>query len=195
MDAYCEMDSEMLERFSMGKASVEETEHLEEHLLFCDTCREKVEENQRYAAALRSAAAQLYREREATRSRWTLSRLVPAMGGVALLTAALVTVVQFPRDVSPETATVLTATRSSAPGGSAQAGRAIRLAVDVSGLSTPGPYRLELVNERGRVTWQGEYDPAAGDVRVPAQVRGAHFLRVYSHSGTLLRECGLTIER
>ena len=59
----------------------------------------------------------------------------------------------------------------------------------------PGPYRLELVNERGRITWQGDYQPERATVAVPAQAAGAHFLRVYSAGGPLLREYGLMVER
>jgi hypothetical protein len=195
MNVYCEMDSEMLERFSMGKASVEETEEFEEHLLLCDACRMRFEESDSYVAAIRSASAQLERERADMRAWWTLPRLVPVLAGVALLMAAIVTVAQSPPNVSPSMATVLTATRSSAAGATARAGRAMRLTVDVSGLSSPSAYRLELVNERGRITWQGAYDPGDGPVAVPAQAGGPYFLRVYSAGGTLLREYGLRVER
>jgi len=194
MKAYCEMDSEMLEQFSMGKASVEETQDFEEHLLFCNVCRKRFEESKSYVAEIRSAAAQLRRERADQRPSWTMMRLVPALAGMALLTAAIVAVARSP--ATPPMAMAVFATRSSVPGGTARGGRATELSVDLSGISgAEGAFRLQLVDDRGRVTWQGPYLPAAGPVTVPAQAGGAHFVRVYSPGGQLLREYGLMVER
>ena len=40
MRAYCQMDTEQLERISLGQASVEEAEEFEEHLLICPACQQ-----------------------------------------------------------------------------------------------------------------------------------------------------------
>ena len=47
------MDAEDLERYSIGNSSEEESEPLEEHLLTCDDCRERLRETDDYLFALR----------------------------------------------------------------------------------------------------------------------------------------------
>jgi hypothetical protein len=45
------------------------------------------------------------------------------------------------------------------------------------------------------VTWTGGYDLASGPAKIPGQLAGPHFVRVYSQGGELLREYGLDVQR
>jgi anti-sigma factor RsiW len=189
------MDTEQLERISLGQASAEETEEFEEHLLICPTCQQRFEETESYAIAVRSAAAELSAEPAPKRSWWTVPRLVPALACLALLAIGIVTVTRFSASVQTPLAISLTATRGTAPGGTATAGRAMDLTPDLAGIGAPGPYRLEIVDARGVVTWKGAFDPASKTAAVPKQREGTHFVRVYSLQGELLREYGLEVKR
>jgi hypothetical protein len=187
------MDTEELERISLGHASAEETEALEEHLLICPSCQERFEEAESYALAMRAATAELQVERETRRSWWTMPRLVPALACMALLVVGIFAVARFSATTEPPLAIALTATRGSAPGGTVPAGRAMDLAPDLAGIAIPGPYRLEIVNAHGVVAWKGTFDPAVKTIGVPALRPGIHFVRVYSLQSELLREYGLNV--
>jgi hypothetical protein len=195
MSFFYQMDADELERFSLGQASVEEMERFEEHMLICENCRERFEESERYVLAMRAASAELCREEVNKQSQRSWPRLLPMLACAALLTIVVAAVVRFNANPGPLLAVQLTAIRGTAPGGTAPAGRGLALTPDLIGIATPGPYRLEIVDERGAAKWQGAYDPAAGPVKVPAQRAGAHFVRIYSNSGELLREYGLDVRR
>jgi hypothetical protein len=111
---------------------------------------------------------------------------------LAIVVAALL---RFDSNPAPLLAVQLTAVRGTVPGGTVPAGRGMALTPDLIGIATPGPYRLEIVDERGGIDWQGAYNPATGPVNVPAQRAGTHFVRVYSNTGELLREYGLDVRR
>jgi hypothetical protein len=52
------VDSETLEAYSMGMSSQEETAFVEEHLLICETCQERLDETDSYVALMRMVAQQ-----------------------------------------------------------------------------------------------------------------------------------------
>lgn len=193
MNPYCHMDVEELERFSTGRVSEEEMEQFEEHLLTCELCQQRFEESDNYVLATRSAALKWREEKAARRSWWTLPRLVPVLAGMALLIVGILALTRFTAS-APPMAVALTATRGTVAGGTVVAGRSMMLSPDLTGLANPGPYRLEIVDARGTVTWQGSYNATDGAVPVPAQRVGVHFVRVYARSGELLREYGLDVQ-
>jgi hypothetical protein len=80
-------------------------------------------------------------------------------------------------------------------GASAPAGRPLALTPDLTGLTADSAYRLEIVDEKGARTWQGQFVPAQHAAAVPAQGAGPHFVRIYSSGGELLREYGLDVKR
>ncbi|MBS1857779.1 MAG: zf-HC2 domain-containing protein [Acidobacteria bacterium] len=186
------MDDDELERFSFGKASEEETEQFEEHLLICDSCRERFQAVEEFVLAMRSAGGDIRAGEARKRSRWQVAWLVPAFAGLVLIAVGILAV---SRHATQPLAVVLTATRGTVAGGTAQAGRVLNLSPDLSGIADRGPYRLEVVDDRGVVTWRGRYDAAKGAAAVPAQRDGTHFVRVYTLSGELLREYALVIQR
>ena len=83
------MDAEEAERYLMGNSPEDETAYLEEHLLVCEGCRERISNADEYLSAMSDAAGEL-RGHTATRieHNWQLSRLLPtvaAMAGALLL--------------------------------------------------------------------------------------------------------------
>jgi hypothetical protein len=189
------MEAEELERFSLRQVSAEEMEAFEDHLLICEPCRLRFEDAETYVASMRRASAQWRAGQKPKTSWWSISRLIPVLAAVALLAVGLAALSNSPLTPAAPLALTLTATRGTAPLGTAKAGQAIRLTPDVVGISEPAPYRLEIVDAAGRVTWKAVYDPAAGPAQVPGQAAGPHFVRAYLQSGRLLREYGLDVQR
>jgi anti-sigma factor RsiW len=50
-----------LERYAMRTLSAPESDHLEEHVLICQSCRDRLESTDEFVAAMRSAAARIRR--------------------------------------------------------------------------------------------------------------------------------------
>src|SRR5207244_830091 len=76
---------DQIEMYSMGKLNDADSARIEEHLLICGPCRERLEETERYAAAMRSAARTLQNERP--REPWWSLR--PVWVGAFTTAAAL----------------------------------------------------------------------------------------------------------
>jgi hypothetical protein len=195
-DIHCHLDPDDLERYSRGRASETEAIQFEEHLLACEVCREGLENAESYARAMRSAAAN-FEEPPAKGFRWfagtwSLPRLIPAFAALALIFWG---VVRFTGNSQMPLAISLTATRGVGVGSAAPAGRTLAITPDLTGLAAGPSYHVEIVDERGKATWQGGYTPAAGALQVAAQHAGPHFVRIYSPGGELLREYGLMIGR
>jgi anti-sigma factor RsiW len=55
------VDEETLEKYSLGELSARATAGVEEHILFCERCRESLAASDAYVAAMRLAAAKLRR--------------------------------------------------------------------------------------------------------------------------------------
>jgi anti-sigma factor RsiW len=56
------IDEEQLEKYAMNRVSGAEEARIEEHLLVCSTCQQRLREVSQFVAALRDAAAHLTRE-------------------------------------------------------------------------------------------------------------------------------------
>jgi len=189
------LDPEDLERYVRTQVSEEETARFEEHLLLCEPCREELRSVDSFVASMRAAAADWRRPPQRDRSWWSVPRLVPALAVLALLLIAAVVSPRFTGSLQPAIAINLSATRSAGMETSAPAGRKLALTPDVTGLPADATYRLEIVDEQGTPTWQGRYTASQGTAHVSAQRAGAHFVRIYSSAGELLREYDLVVSR
>ncbi|MDE3164367.1 MAG: hypothetical protein KGN36_01060 [Acidobacteriota bacterium] len=192
MDRFCQMDDDELERFSLGQTSDEEAEEFEEHLLVCEFCRERFETVDDFAQAMHSAAAALRAEElEKAHRRKRLAWLVPVFAALVLIVTGVLTLT---RQTAPPLGVALIATRGTEAGRTVPAGRALSVAPDLTGIAVPGPYRIEVIDDRGAVTGRGRYDGTSGAV-IPAQRLGVHYVRVFGPGGELLREYGLLVQR
>jgi len=199
--------AEELESYAMGRHSEERAAGLEEHLLVCAPCRQRLDENDSYASVMRQAAVKL----EATPGR--RRKTVPMLhmrAAVACATlaagAALTVALRYSSATAPSFAVSLAATRGVGIEAKAPAGRSLDLRPDLTGLPAGLYFRLEMVDRLGNRVWQGNTQPGRS-VRVPAQQPGTYFARVYGYaggfaggsasggsSGELLREYGLEIQ-
>jgi len=187
------MDAEDLERYSMGNTSVVESETIEEHLLTCEDCRDRLHETDDYLRAMRTSAARLRRDEEyGPRRQWRFPAWLPALAAAACV-LLVIFAVRFGHPPAPIAAVSLTALRGSGPGSSAPAGRELMLHPDLTGLADASSYRLEVVDQTGRPVRQGTIARAQNGIRVQGLAAGLYFVRLYLPAGELLREYGLQI--
>jgi hypothetical protein len=194
-DILCHVDAEDLERYSMGTSPPEATPLIEEHLLTCDGCRNRLRETDVYVRAMATSSEQIRREEKAAKRReWRIPAWFPVMVTVACGIVLVVATPRFTRSPGPAVAVSLTALRSGSAGNSAPPGRELMLHPDLTGLAENSSYRLEIVNQTGHTVRQGKLTRAQNGIQVRGLGAGLYFVRVYLPAGELLREYGLRIQ-
>jgi hypothetical protein len=194
-DMQCHVDAEDLERYSMGTSPPEAAAPLEEHLLTCGACQDRLQETDAYLRAMRASSEQIRRdEKAANRREWRIPAWFPVMVTVACGIVLVVATPRLIRPPGPAVAVSLTALRSGAAGNSAPSGRELMLHPDLTGLAEDSSYRLEIVNQTGHTVRQGLLTRAQNGIQVRGLGAGLYFVRVYLPAGELLREYGLRIQ-
>ncbi|MBZ5620902.1 MAG: hypothetical protein LAQ69_19555 [Acidobacteriia bacterium] len=192
IDANRHLDEDEIERYSLGTTADEDFARLDEHLLICESCQDRVTESDRYVSTMQRAGAQL-------RGRGSKqSRMVPIFALAATVLFLVVFGLRFTNrsTVAPAFALNLVATRGNGIEAKAPGGRPLTLQLDLAGLPPESSFGLEMVDRFGRQVWQGtvvSHDSKAA-ASVPQRAGGIYFVRVYAPSGALLREYGLEIE-
>jgi anti-sigma factor RsiW len=197
-------DEEVIEKYSLGDLSEGEVTRVEEHLLICESCQNRVTESDRYVAAMQSVSAQIRRGTPRTEDRpWYYPRLVPSLlvaagllflGAVGLEWGAKWN--EILHTAEPTFAINLVANRGGGIDAKAPAGRPLTLQLDLAGLPPEASFRLEMVDGVGKRVWQGAVISQGSQAvaSVPKMASGTYFLRTYAPSGKLLREYGLEVE-
>lgn len=184
-------DDETLESYALGTLSGKKLVWLEEHLLLCGSCQQRVQKTDEYVSTMRMATAALVKA-ETKSDPWTLWR--PALAMAAVLLLAVVFVVRRSPVVRTDAVTVnLQALRGPAISAAAPAGKSLLLSPDVTGVGDGDAYRLEVVTATGAAVWSGQAQGRPVRARVPALRPGAYFVRMYSPAGEALREFGLDV--
>ncbi len=203
---------EILERYVLGRVGAPDLEPIEEHLLVCPHCQDRLSEADQYVLAMRDAARLLLTEqpRAATEPisplwgkkrptlHWGMRWLWPA-GAVAFAALAVSFTVpkQLPQHGTPQEV-ALAVSRGATQELSTQfaSGRPLRLDIDLTEIPPASSYRLDLVNDDGQLVWSG----TGGGVRnqlhfAPSRLlpSGKYWARLYAVSGSLqlVREYGL----
>ncbi len=202
---------EALESYSLGTLSEAETEVLEEHLLICSACQDRLSETDTYVRHMQAAAGKLrgrkVQKRGCSARRFAFalvrSRLVWAAAGVCCLLVGLWGLSSrtgsLPAD-SPPVAIALQAIRGQEDSSVATApkGRALLLEADLTGLPVKGLWHLEVVDAEGRPARlaQAKPDGCRVMVTVPGLDQGTYWVRLYSSATRteLLREYALRVE-
>lgn len=187
-----------LEQYSMEALPESEASGLEEHLLICEHCRQRLAEADSYTASMRGAAAR-FRNRQppapvkAQRPRWAWFRLLPALAALAVLVIVLGWWSGSSDLAGPPFAISLEATRGAADVAWAPADTWLLVRLDLAGLPDLPSYRLEMVDANGATVWQGAAPAhnARAETKIPQTKAGTYFIRVYTPAGELLREFGL----
>ncbi|MBV9503419.1 MAG: zf-HC2 domain-containing protein [Acidobacteriia bacterium] len=183
-----------IENYSRGMLTDAEAAQLEEHLIQCETCRDKLDESDYYVRSIRLAAKQLRAEPEPARGLWRFPRLVP------LLAAAVICVVVAPRVLrmghqggfEPPVAVSLEATRGAVSVAHGPASKTLELRPGLEGLPVLAAYDLVVVDASGKQVSKSHFVPNSGapSLALPA---GSYFVRLYDPAGALLREYGLEV--
>jgi len=197
------ISEESLESYTLGSLNEPLVADLEEHLLLCAACQEKLREIDGYVAAMRGAAARLDREDESRKTFWTwvsgaltVRRLSWALALMALTLVGLAVRLSLRAPVVSPFALVLETSRGSELQ-HAPAQRPLDLSLDITALPALPSYQLETVDARGTI--QAQSSAKASEGRVKASIEkglrsGSYFVRLYSPSRELLREYGLQVD-
>ena len=194
-------DEGQLEKYSLGALDETDLAPIEEHLLICETCRERLQEADVYTIAMRGAARSLWVEAE-FRARQPARSWFPLWGdalavGLALLAFTLAWgpwAIHKPASATP-VAVLLETTRDSRTQ-TAPVFRPLLLTADLTQLASYPAYRLEVVDATGRRVIGSPPAPGSGKLSLPIPgglARGAYYVRLYAGSGELLREFGLRV--
>ncbi len=189
---------ESLESYAMGTLAAAVAGELEEHLLVCADCQERLAQTEAFLETMRSAL----REIDAgQRKTWAVGgagmrSLFFAAVAAGVTVALWLGVARVHGRVEPAAAVFLTADRSAGNGALAQApsGRALSLNLDATGLPSAAVYTVEVVTDSGKRCLYESVPPfgTALLVRSPALSEGTYWIRIYA-GPVLLREFGLEI--
>lgn len=204
------LSEEALELYALGRLPEEEVAPLEEHLLVCAACQDRLAETDAYVRAMRQAARKFMM---LPPSRWQLlwARFTrwfenPAVAWTAAAACVVVIALLGPRllfgpargGTAPITV-LLEASRGAEKAGisTAPAGKPLQLALDARGLPTQSCCRVEVVDSEGqRVTGAvvREEKQQVG-LRLQPLAKGRYWVRLYAAppEDALLREFGLEV--
>jgi hypothetical protein len=200
---------DVLEEYVLGRAEENVSARLEEHLLWCEPCRQALQETEAYVRSMRTVLAEPAPGAAAsTRAAQWLRSLLPLPQNLAwagALAVALVVILvfrssifeRFPTRPEPPAAVALSSFRGGAAMVNAPARRPLQLYIDLADVTTPCECRLEVVNGKGAREWTGGVSIASGQLmaQVPAKLTaGQYWVRLYSSGTILVREFGLRLE-
>jgi anti-sigma factor RsiW len=195
-------DEERLENYVLGRLPSSDLPLLEEHLMICSTCRDRLDEVEQFALAMKQAMNQDHRTEPATAAvpsgsqPWLDWFRRPAFSMVLAMVALIGVLSIFSggkSKIAPVAALQLTAVRGQVP--------TVAPARELDLTLTDAPRdaavsRVEIFNAAGQTVWSGLAQSGAAGVEVKAEQRltaGDYFLRLYSPSGEVRREYGFRI--
>jgi hypothetical protein len=192
---------EVLERYSMGNLARPELAEFEEHLLVCESCQDRLAEEDSFRLGVRRAGAEPLPSRSFVRGR--LPKLAWAVG-LAAMGLAIFGGIQWrslSRAGDPPAVILLGTTRgteNSTPG-AAPAQKPLTLLLDVTDLQQGPAYTLSVVDTGGRPAFQSVVGPSQNDKLQAPLARGLppgeYFVRLSNPAGELLREYALTVRK
>lgn len=194
MSDSCCLTAEEVENFVFHRLSEDRLKAVEEHLLVCSSCLDRVEEEEEYVAAAKDAARQTPAG-SAPHSAFS-GRGVWAAALAALLIVAVWIPLRHWRPQPEEQAVMLSALRG-APAQSkvASVDRLLALHLDTAGLTKLPAYRAELVAADGAAILQATLS-ANGSLTWRlgrALPSGNYWVRLNDPSGAPLREYPLAV--
>jgi hypothetical protein len=168
---------------------------IEEHLLYCPHCQDRLEKTQVFADGMRAAAKKL--EEESSSGKGGSQN--PKRLFVAVIAASIAFVFAAPglwRMMAPPQQVELSSYRST-DRGTAQAGRKIELRLNLEGLEQKTGLRVQVVGGEGQKIFEGNLQGQS--VQLPALQKGFHWVRLLApgtgapETGELLREFTLEV--
>ncbi len=193
MNATTHFSENLLERYSMGKLSDQESAPLEEHLLVCPACQHELEKIDDFLGAAQAALSSL-NSQPLRRRVPGFPRMVWAVG----LAAALVLFLT-PYFGNPTVAVTLSTERGAASFPRVHAGGRLRLKIDVSQVPQPDGYQMEIVDSGGQPVWHAAVEAFHDEIVATVGKHlapGRYWIRLYDTGSPwkLLREYGVDVD-
>jgi hypothetical protein len=198
MEQHHEPDDQ-LELYALDRLSGTDLIRVEEHLMMCGRCRERLDETAAFAFTIRDVLKEHPEKSEAAGQNGFFSwfaTLRPqfAMGAFAVaVLAAGIFWISGRGNLPPVTAIQLVAMRGDIQ--TVAAAKALDLTL-ADAPATGGPFRVELVESGGAREWSGSPQPEASGLKahIPKKIpSGTYFARLYDASGKLIHEYGLRV--
>lgn len=190
------IEASLLSAYITGALREPDIATVEEHLLLCESCRQRLDE-QEHDYVAREAARRI-RARE--KSRPEFKRFQKASAWTALIAASIALVIFVTPRITPAPYIDIQLQSARGPGGgitTATAGRPLRLHINVSQLSVQPRFHVEIADARGGVVWQSTPQLSNSQLIAPVDKklsRGGYWVRLYGAQSQLLREFGLRLE-
>lgn len=206
-----------IENLVRGKLNSDAEQRCQAHLLWCQSCQNRVEEEAEFARATRNAAAQLQqREAEAAKRSKSvpdvLRRVAGSLGDLfntrfpmrwaavavsAGVLVAMVGLLRLPRDIEGADVLLRSERGSAVPVAVESAASAkVRLRIDASDVSPSPAFQVVVVDAGGRAVETRTASAIAGSVNVTLHGKltpGRYWVRLSAPDGRLLREYALRV--
>ena len=192
---------ERLELYALGRLPEPEVAVVEEHLLVCVSCQERLDVVELFALAMRQAisseplAPSGAGWRDWLRSSWATPWSFAGTSAVfAAVVLATVLYLHSGRNVPPLASLDLTAMRGDVQ--QVPAARQTDLTLTDAPIGNAARFRVEVVDSTGGQVWSGQRESDWGrvKVRITKQLAtGSYFVRLFDPDGKLLHEYGFTV--
>ena len=185
---------EQLELYALGRLPEPWVAEVEEHLLVCATCQERVDDLEAYAFAMRQAISSEPAQSPHWLSRFQRSWLkMPTLawaGGIAAIVLAVTLYLQSTPHLAPLASLQLTAMRGAMPSVGPSRETDITLADAPSGVAL----RAQIVNAAGGTVWNGRLETQTHKIALAKKLApGNYFVRLFDENGKLLHEYGFQV--
>jgi hypothetical protein len=185
---------EQLELYALGRLQEPWVAEVEEHLLVCAACQERVDDLEAYAFAMRQAISTEPAESSHWLTRFQHSWLkMPALTWAGCLAATVLAVTLYLQStpyLAPIATLQLTAMRGAMPSVGPSRETDITLADAPSG----GALRAEIVDAAGSTIWNGSLETQTHRIALARKLApGDYFVRLFDNGGKLLHEYGFQV--
>jgi hypothetical protein len=194
MEESAHIGEDQLERYSVGTLPENAVARVEEHVLLCETCQDKLASIDSWVRSVRRTGVHWLPEQRGFSRLRQLPRLVTALAAMFVLLLAAGAVLRLnQRGAVAPLAVALEATRGENVA-RVPARQPLLIQPGLVGLPQFPAYRLEIVDQLGKRVFQTTFAPAQGaSPRVSGLAEGVYFARLYSPPGDLLREYALSV--
>ena len=134
---------DQLESYSIGNLQERDVVSLEEHVLICETCQDRLAVSDSWVRSIRRAALKWIQSPKSVWVGWSLPRLVPVLAALILIVAAAVALRSSRQGAVAPLAVVLEATRGPAVAARVPALRSLMLEPGVEGLRPLDRYHVK----------------------------------------------------
>jgi hypothetical protein len=185
---------ERLELYALGRLPEPWVAEVEEHLLVCATCQERVDDLEAYAFAMQQAIstepAEPSRWFNWFQQSWLKMPVLACAGGLAAVLLGGTLYLQSTPHLAPVASLQLTAIRGAMPSVGPSRETDITLADAPSGAAL----RAEVVDATGSTVWSGALEPRTRRIALTRRFApGSYFVRLFDDGGKLLHEYGFQV--